>query len=179
MKQKIPKVNTKYIKVRNSKIHSKGVYAKKNIKKGTKIIEYIGEIICKDEGDKRAQEQYKQHKKDKNSGAVYIYDLTKKYDLDGNFKYNPARLINHSCEPNAKYKQIGLRIFIVSIKPIKKGEEITYDYGYDLDDYKQHKCRCGSKKCIGYIIGKNYRNDFKRLLQKKSNNSLHKQQTYY
>ena len=167
MKKNIPKVDIKYILVKKSKIHSNGVYAKKDIRKGTKIIEYVGELVSKEEGDKRSENQYKAHKKDKNAGAVYVYELTKKWDLDGNFSYNPARLINHSCEPNAKYKQIGLKIFIVSIKKIKKGEEITYDYGYDLEDYKNHKCRCGSKKCIGYIIGKNFLKDFKKLQKKK------------
>jgi len=167
MKQKIPKVNTKYILVKKSKIHNKGVYAKKDIKKGTRIIEYVGEIVSRDEGDKRAGEQYREHKKDNNSGAVYVYELTKKWDLDGNFSYNPARLINHSCEPNAKYKQIGLKIFIIAIRNIKKYEEITYDYGYDLEDYKHHKCKCGSKKCIGYIIGKNHLKEFKKILDKK------------
>ncbi|MFA5259080.1 MAG: SET domain-containing protein-lysine N-methyltransferase [Candidatus Pacearchaeota archaeon] len=163
---KIPKVNTKYILIKNSKIHGKGVYAKKNIKKGTRVIEYVGEIITKEEGDKRSEEQFKKSIKNKSEGSVYVYDLTKKYDLDGNFKYNPARLINHSCEPNCKYKLEGLKIWIISIKPIKLGEELSYDYGYDLEDYKHHKCRCGSKKCIGYIIGKNFRKDFEKLRRK-------------
>jgi len=169
--KKIPKVNKKYIIIKKSKIHNKGVYAKRDIKKGIKIIEYVGEIISKKEGDERAEKQYRQHKKDKNLGAVYIYDLNKKWDLDGDFRYNPARLINHSCEPNAKYKQIGLKIFIIAIKTIKRGEEITYDYGYDLEDYKKHKCKCGAKKCLGYIIGKNYRKEFKKILQKRKFNS--------
>ena len=166
---KIPQVNKRYIVIKKSKIHSNGIYAKKNIKKGIKVIEYVGEIVSKKEGDKRAQEQYKKHRKNKNHGAVYVYDLTTKYDLDGNFKWNPARLINHSCNPNCKYKQIKLKIFIISIKPIKKGEEITYDYGYDLEDYKDHKCRCGSKNCLGYIVGKRYKKQFLRLRKKKNN----------
>ncbi|VVB78932.1 SET domain protein [uncultured archaeon] len=167
MKKRIPKVNTKYIKVKKSKIHNNGVFASKNIKKGTKIIEYVGEIVSKEEGDKRSEEQFKRSRKNKSEGSVYVYDLTKKYDLDGNFKWNPARLINHSCEPNAKYKQVGLKIFIIAIRSIKKGEEISYDYGYDLDDYKDHKCKCGKEKCIGYIIGKNYRKDFEKLRKKR------------
>jgi len=166
MKQKIPKTNTKYILIKNSKIHGKGIYAKKNIKKGTKIIEYIGEIISKDEGYKRAGDQYKLSKKNKNLGAVYVFELNKKYDLDGSFKYNLARFINHSCNPNSKYKQKGLRIWIVAKNNIKKGEEISYDYGYDLKEYKNHKCKCGSKKCIGYIIGKNFKKDLKKLINK-------------
>lgn len=176
---KITKVNTSYILIKKSKIHNNGVFAKKNIRKNTKIIEYVGEIINKKEGDKRARLQYKLSKKDPSLGRTYIFELNNKYDLDGNVLYNPARLINHSCKPNAKYKQIGLRIFIVAIKSIKKGEEITYDYGYDLEDYKGNPCRCNKPNCIGYIIGRNFLKEYKELIKKKkekstSKNTLHK-----
>lgn len=170
---KIPKVNRDYIKIKKSRIHNNGVFAKKDIKKGAKIIEYVGEIISKEEGDKRAETQYRESKKNPQLGRTYVFELNKKFDLDGNVKYNPARFINHSCNPNAKYKQIGLKMFIVAKKKIKKGEEITYDYGYDLEDYKNNKCKCGEKNCIGYIIGKNYLKELKKLNKKFSNN-LHK-----
>jgi uncharacterized protein len=166
MKNKIPKPNTKNIIIKKSKIHNNGVFARKNIRKGTKVIEYVGEVVSTKEGDKRAEEQDKLSKKDPSFGKTYVFELNNKFDLDGNFKYNPARFINHSCNPNCKYKQEKLRIWIVARKNIKEGEEISYDYGYDLEDYKDPKCKCGSKKCIGYIIGKSYRKDFKKLVKK-------------
>jgi len=154
------------IVVKNSKIHSKGMYAKTDIKKGTKIIEYTGEVISKEEGDIRAEEQYKLSKKNKENGAVYVFELNKKFDIDGNVEHNIARFLNHSCNPNCKYKIENNHIWIISIKDIKKSEEITYDYGYDLVDYKDHPCKCNSENCIGFIIGKKYRNQFKRTVLK-------------
>lgn len=141
-------------KVKSSKIHGTGVFAAENIKKDTKIIEYIGEKITKAEGDKRSALRIKKHLNSKETGSVYIFELNKKYDIDGSFLYNKARYINHSCIPNCEVDIIKNEIWISSIKSIKKGEELSYDYGYtfDKDDYKDHKCKCGSKKCIGYII---------------------------
>ena len=156
--------------IKNSKIHGKGVYARIDIKKRTKIIEYVGEKLTKKQGDVRAQEQYNLSKKNKNMGSVYVFELDNKYDIDGYVSWNPARLINHSCDSNCKYKMINKGIWIVARKDIKKGEEITYDYGYDLEDYKDHPCKCGSKNCIGYIVGKHYKKKLIRILKKKKNN---------
>ena len=152
------------IEVRNSNIHGKGIYAKNNIKKGTKVIEYIGEIISKKEGDKKAEIQYKLSKENNIKGAVYVFELNDKQDIDGNVEDNIARFINHSCNPNCTYKIENSHIWIVSIREIKKGEEITYDYGYDIEDYKDHPCKCGSLNCIGYIIGNEYRDEFKKTI---------------
>lgn len=173
MNKKIPKVNTRYILIKNSKVHGKGVFAKTDIRKDTKIIEYVGELISKKEGDRRSEIHYKEHKKDKNRGAVYIYDLNKKYDLDGNFKWNPARLINHSCSPNSKYKIIKNKVWIIAKKPIKKGEEINYNYGYDDEDFKDHPCKCNSKNCIGYIVGPRYKKSLLKKLKKAKNKYNH------
>ena len=74
--------------------------------------------------------------------------------MDGNYSYNVARLANHSCDPNCDTDIIKGKIYIMALRDIKKGEEITYDYGFefDKDDYKDHVCKCGSKNCIGYIV---------------------------
>ena len=64
-----------------------------------------------------------------------------------------ARLINHSCNPNCEVEGKGLKLWIVAIKDIKKGEELSYDYGFGYDeDYKQFVCKCGAKNCVGYIV---------------------------
>ncbi len=140
--------------VKKSKVHGHGVFANSKISKSEKIIEYIGEKISKKEGDKRSNARLTKYLGSKKTGSVYIFELDKKYDIDGSPLYNKARYINHSCDPNCEVEISNGRIWISSIKNIKKGEELTYDYGYefDSDDYKDHVCKCGSKKCIGYII---------------------------
>ena len=141
-------------KVNRSKIHGFGIIASDNIKKGKKVIQYIGEKVSKKEGDKRSAERIKNYLHKKNEGSVYIFELNKKYDIDGSPLYNKARYINHSCEPNCEVDIINNEIWIIAIKNIKKGDELSYDYGYefDKDDFKDHICKCGSKKCIGFII---------------------------
>ena len=115
-------------KVKNSKIHGNGVFASKNIKKNTKIIQYVGEKIPRSEGDKRSELRLKTYLDSKKTGSVYIFELNKKYDLDGSPLYNKARYINHSCEPNCEVDINNDKIWISSIKNIKKGEELSYDY---------------------------------------------------
>ena len=80
--------------------------------------------------------------------------LNKTYSLDGDYKFNVAGLVNHSCDANARYDGKGLKIWITADKDIKKGEEITCDYGFSFDkhDYKQFPCKCRSKNCCGFII---------------------------
>ncbi|HOC97194.1 MAG TPA: SET domain-containing protein-lysine N-methyltransferase [Candidatus Pacearchaeota archaeon] len=150
--------------VRNSKVHGKGVFARKNIPKGTKIIEYVGNIVSSKEGLRIYEEQLKKSK-ETGVGAVYIFQLNRKQDIDGDVPWNPAKYINHSCNPNCKYKIINNHIWIFSIRDIKKGEELNYDYDYDLDNYQDHLCKCNSKDCLGFIIGKRYRKKFKKLMK--------------
>ena len=135
----------KLYKIKKSKIDKNGLYANCNIKKGTKIIEYKGKLVTVKNSEKDP--------KFDNSKAIYLFGINKKYDLDGNFSFNTARLINHSCEPNCEVFGEGLKIWIFAMKNIKKGEELSYDYGFSFDqDYKNYPCNCGSKNCAGYII---------------------------
>ena len=132
-------------KVRRSKIDNFGLYATKNIKKGTKVIEYKGKVITKSEAEKIPKYD--------NGKAIYLFNLNQKYDLDGDYKFNTARLINHSCEPNCEVTGSGLKIWVFAIKDIQKGEEFSYDYGFSFDkDFRNFPCRCNSKKCCGYIV---------------------------
>ncbi len=155
-----------YIRVSKSYIHGIGIYAKKNIKEGTKIIEYVGERITKAESDRRADIPLEENKKNPELGAVYIFTLNKKHDIDGHVKYNTARYINHSCDPNCESDIIKGKIWIVALRDIKKGEELSYNYGYDLDSYEDHPCHCGSYNCTGYILGEDYWPAFRRKLAK-------------
>ena len=102
----------KLYKIKKSNIDKKGLCAATNIKKGTKIIEYKGKIITR--------KQSELDPKFDNSKAIYLFNLNKKYDLDGDFKYNTARLINHSCDPNCEVTGAGLKVWVYAIKDIKK-----------------------------------------------------------
>ena len=131
----------KLYKEKKSNIDKKGLSATKNIREGTKIIEYVGKIITKKESEK--------NEKFDNKKDIYLFNLNKKYDLDGDYKFNTARLINHSCNPNCEVTGKGLKLWIYSIRDIKKGEELTYDYGFSYDkDYKQFPCKCVLKNAI-------------------------------
>jgi len=161
------KANNEFIIIRNSKIHKKGVFAKKDIPKDAKVIEYIGEKITKKEAVKRSEKYLEKSKNHTKTGGVYIFELNKRYDIDGNFSWNPARLINHSCNPNCETEMIGQHIWFIALRDIKKGEEITCNYGYDLENYEEHPCRCGSVNCVGYIVSEKWRDKLKKKLAKK------------
>ena len=153
----------KLYRIKKSNIDKRGLCAASNIKKGTKIIEYKGKIISV----KKAE----MDPKFDNDKAIYLFNLNKKYDLDGDFKYNTARLINHSCDPNCEVDGAGLKLWIYAIKDIKKNEELTYDYGFSFDkDYKDFPCRCGAKKCVGFIVNSQSRWRIKKLRKRKSVN---------
>lgn len=159
---------SEYIVVKRSKIHGTGVFAKKNIPKGTDIIEYMGRRITKAESDKISDVHMNNHKQNsEENGAVYIFNLNKRYDIDGQVPWNTAKFINHSCNPNCKADIKRGHIWISSIKDIKKGEELSYNYGYDLEDYEDHPCRCGSKNCVGYIVDEDDWPKLKKLIAKK------------
>ena len=135
----------KFFKIKKSKIDNNGLYANCNIKKGTRIIEYKGKVITR--------KQSEESSKFDNGKAKYIFNLNNNFDLDGDIKFNTARLINHSCEPNCEVFGSGNKVWIYAMKKIKKGDELSYDYGFSFDeDYKQYPCKCGSAKCIGYIV---------------------------
>ena len=135
----------KLYKNRKSNIHRHGLSAATNIKKGQKIIQYKGKKVslAKVETDPKYD----------NEKEIYLFNLNKKYDLDGDFKFNTARLINHSCNPNCEVLDDNRQLWIFAMRDIKKNEELTYDYGFSFDkDYKQYICKCGASNCVGYIV---------------------------
>ena len=135
----------KLYKQKKSNIDKRGLFAKKNIKKGTRIIEYKGKIITKNETEKNS--------KFDNNKDIYLFNLNNRYDLDGDYSWNTARLVNHSCNPNCEVEGKGLKLWITSVKDIKKNDELSYDYGFGYDrDYKQFPCKCAAENCCGYIV---------------------------
>jgi SET domain-containing protein len=138
----------------DSAIHGRGGFACRDVPLNTRVIEYVGEKITKAESLRRCE-----------LDNQYIFAFDDEYDLDGKVDWNPARLLNHSCTPNCEAEWDEDRIWIVAIRGIKAGEEITFNYGYDLEDYKEHPCRCGAASCVGYIIAEEFFESIRRLQQ--------------
>jgi hypothetical protein len=128
-----------------SKVHGQGLFARVAIPAGARVIEYTGEKISKSESLRRCQQQ-----------NYYIFSLDDDWDIDGSVEWNLARFANHSCEPNCETDIIDGHIWIVSLREIAAGEEITYNYTYDLDEYREHPCRCGMPSCVGYIVAEEF-----------------------
>lgn len=155
---------SRWCEVRGSNIHGSGVFAARDIPKGTAIIEYVGEIITKREAGKRGRALMEQSLRT-GGASVYIFILDARHDLDGNFPWNAARLINHSCDPNCETEiDADRRIWVTAMRDIKKGEELFFDYNFDLESFEDHPCRCGSPQCVGYIVGQDYWARLKRRL---------------
>lgn len=134
-----------YLFFKPSSIHGLGVFARVDLPAGHRVLEYVGEKITKLESLRRCEKE-----------NVYIFALDEQYDLDGNVGWNPAKFVNHSCSPNCETQLIDGRIWIISLRPIGAGEEVTFNYGYDLDEYRDHPCACGSPDCVGFIVAEEF-----------------------
>jgi hypothetical protein len=141
------------IQVRTSGVHGKGVFALQPIPKGTRIIEYVGEIITWPE----ALERHPHDPKDPNH--TFYFHVDDERVIDAGVGGNAARWINHACQPNCKAEQLDDgRVFIDARRDIAAGEELFYDYGLVIDERytpalkKQYECRCGSKRCRGTML---------------------------
>jgi hypothetical protein len=170
----ITDIKANYVQVKNSGIHRNGVFAKTDIPKNTTIMEYKGMKITKEEGNMIIDQTFEKFRDDpENNAATYVFELDDKYDLDGDIPDNDAKYINHSCDPNCEFVVKGERVWIVTLRDIKSGEEILYNYGFGINekdpyDFKQHICKCGSSKCIGYILSEDEWPKIKELLEKEN-----------
>lgn len=138
-------LETELVSFRPSGIHGLGGFARSDLCKGTRVIEYVGQPIDKQESARRCE-----------ANNVYIFSLNEQFDLDGNVPWNPARFLNHSCSPNCEAILDGDHIWITAAGNIRAGEELTFNYGFDLDDFREYPCRCGSPACVGYIVAEDF-----------------------
>lgn len=140
------------IEVRHSPIHGFGVFALRRIRKGTAIIEYLGERVSHAAADAR----YEGKAEDDNH--TFLFTVDSKTVIDGGVGGNEARYINHGCAPNCESAMTDKRIFIEAIRTIQKGEELAYDYQIqrDADDAPNvdeiFACRCGAQNCRGSML---------------------------
>jgi SET domain-containing protein len=133
------------LRFESSAIHGRGGFALVPIPAETRIIEYVGVKITKAESLRQCELE---------NGC--IFSLDDEFDLDGNVDWNAARLLNHSCSPNAEALILDGGIWVLALRDIAAGEEVTFNYNYDLQDYREHPCRCGSPKCVGYIVAEEF-----------------------
>jgi len=155
---------SKWAEVRESGIHQKGLFARRDIPVNTRIIEYIGEKIIKTESERRRDEQDEKGRST-GDGTVYVFIVNSRYDIDGNVQGNAAKYANHSCNPNACTDVRKGRVWLRAARDIAKDEEIVYDYGFDLDFWEVNPCRCGAENCVGYIVAEEHRVKLKRKIK--------------
>lgn len=152
MAKEKPVANPQPFTVKRSRIQGRGGFATRDIKKGERIVEYVGERISWREADNRYDDDaMKRH-------HTFLFAVTSRSVIDGAVDGNDSRFINHACDPNCEAVDVKGRIFIDAIRPIAAGEELFYDYAYARDkstteeDEALYQCRCGSPKCRGTIL---------------------------
>ena len=147
-----PIVSSPLVEVRDSGVHGRGVFAVAPIKKGTRILEYLGDRVSHDVADKR----YEDH--DENDNHTFLFIVDRNTVIDAAIGGNDARFVNHQCSGNCESAIENRRVFIDAVRAIKPGEELGYDYeiGRDKDDPPNvdeiYACRCGSPKCRGTML---------------------------
>lgn len=146
-----PTVDRSKVRLARSGVHGYGLFARDFLPQGDRVIEYVGERITKGEAYRREQDRLARRAAG-GDGCVYIFDLNKRHDIDGEVSWNLARRINHSCAPNCEVQIVRGHIWVVAVRDIAPGEELTYDYGFDYADWREHPCRCGAKECVGFIV---------------------------
>jgi SET domain-containing protein len=136
-----PAIDPRYcgyrLRAAESRIHRWGVYADENIPAKRKVIEYRGEKIGPREAKRRAK-------------TPYLFVLDEHWTLDGGVGGSGAELVNHSCHPNLVSRIMKGHIIYMSLRDIRKGEELTIDYNYDETD-ETMRCLCGEQNCRGII----------------------------
>jgi len=147
-----PIVSSALIEVRNSPVHGRGVFAVAPIRKGARIIEYLGDRVSHDAADKR----YEDH--DESDNHTFLFIVDKHTVIDAGVGGNDARFINHQCSGNCESVIENRRVFIDATRDISPGEELGYDYeiGREKDDPPNvdeiYACRCGSPRCRGTML---------------------------
>ena len=140
--------------LRRSGIDGKGVFAREWIPAGTRLIEYTGERITQEEGDRRYPWD------DSGPYHTLLFKIEDDLLVDGGVGGNLSRWINHSCEPNCTSVIEDRRIYIDSLRDIAPGEELTFDYHFVTQDRhtpavkRRFPCRCGAPSCRGTLLKK-------------------------
>ncbi|XP_034994898.2 histone-lysine N-methyltransferase 2A isoform X1 [Zootoca vivipara] len=146
----LKKTSKEAVGVYRSPIHGRGLFCKRNIDAGEMVIEYAGNVIRSILTDKR--EKYY----DSKGIGCYMFRIDDSEVVDATMHGNAARFINHSCEPNCYSRVINIdgqkHIVIFAMRKIYRGEELTYDYKFPIEDASNKlPCNCGAKKCRRFL----------------------------
>ncbi|MEQ2231889.1 hypothetical protein ILYODFUR_005268 [Ilyodon furcidens] len=146
----LEKISKEAVGVYRSPIHGRGLFCKRNIDAGEMVIEYAGTVIRAVLTDKR--EKYY----DSKGIGCYMFRIDDFDVVDATMQGNAARFINHSCEPNCYSRVINVdgrkHIVIFALRKIYRGEELTYDYKFPIeDDENKLHCNCGARRCRRYL----------------------------
>ena len=128
--------------IRSSAIHAAGCYTTAAIRKGSRVAEYTGHHLTKQQADRAFED----------SPITYLFGLGNgKIVIDG---HSMAMFINHSCDPNCETEEKDGHVWIKAIRNISPAEELTYDYClYDGGD-DEAVCNCGAPKCRGTMYSR-------------------------
>jgi SET domain-containing protein len=147
-----PRQRPPAFELRASPIQGLGAFAVRRIRRGTRLIEYVGERIPPAEADRRYDDDAVERP------HTFLFTVDEQTVIDAAVGGNEARFINHSCNPNCEAVDVGGRIFIDARRDIRPGEELTYDYRLERDghwraDYAgRYACRCGAPNCRGVLL---------------------------
>jgi uncharacterized protein len=144
--------NRDFIHLGKSPIEGTGVFAKRAIPRGTRIIEYIGDRVPINALYHVIDEGRPYH--------LYGFALNDTTAIDGAVNGNDARFFNHSCEPNCEPYNFGGQVYIYAMRDILPREELTFDYRLGPvdttlplgDDESHYKCVCGTASCRGTLL---------------------------
>jgi SET domain-containing protein len=150
--RKMPTLTPQPFELRRSSIQGRGAFATRPIRKGARIIEYLGERITQAQADDRYDDttMSRHH--------TFLFNVDEDTVIDAKYEGNDARFINHSCDPNCQAFLEGDRIYIYALRDIAVGEELCYDYSYDRTEdmgeaeEQLYVCRCGAATCRGTIL---------------------------
>jgi SET domain-containing protein len=129
------------VSFRRSPIQGTGGFAKIDIRRGKRIVEYAGPRLSTEQAQALMER-----------GNAYIFTLSDEVAIEGWVPWNTARFLNHSCEPNCESRIVRGRVWLYALRSIQAGEELTYNYGYGLGDAEANPCHCGAPTCVGYIV---------------------------
>ncbi len=126
--------------IRSSAIHAAGCYTLDAIAKGQRIVEYDGPRMAKEVADARYANRF----------VTYLFGVGEDdMVIDG---FGAAMFMNHCCSPNCETEEVNDRIYVVALRNIPAGEELTYEYNlYDSDEATQD-CYCGASNCRGTMF---------------------------